>query len=398
MLKRALLLLILFAISGSAAGLATQEDPRWSVWLYDAASGHMTLVDGGGQALFSFNLELPPNYRHYPFEVAVSDSGTRIGYVASNNAGGRHARVYDVTARRLVIDRDLTPLFADATGLSAEDAFRFNETATALAYASQRANGGWQIAILDLAAGQATLTLRAGSALVENAGLPSEALPLIRRYAGQQVLFSILADGDEYGSYTWDLAANNLGVGTHNPTTDDDLFAPTGELLLAVSDASLPNTSAAFRDAQVNALYVYNMAQKRAFPFFAAADLSLHFPRFIQNGARILFGGMNSAGQLGWLIVERSGAGVGEWTPPTGTAVSSIKGLADGFVFTADTLNADSGHTTLFHVVATAGTFASAPLWSSPANTYPHLVWAGDPRLTAQAASKPWARISAPDD
>jgi hypothetical protein len=379
--------------------VAAQDSPLWTAWLYNPADGRMTLVDDTGEVMAAFNLPLPEGYAFYPFDVTVAQSGTRIAYVplaTSNQA--RRVLVYHVLERKLITDVDLSPLVAENQGALTEDAHSFNETGTALAFGLSPEEAGWQIGILDLESGRVTLILRSTSPNVKVVGIPTdpELLPVIQRYVGTQVMFTLVEPAatesqPERGSYTWNLTDNTVRVDTPYPAVANDYWSPTGEMIMAVVDADLPNESADFANQQANALYVYDPAeaapQAAPYPFFVARDLSLFFPRFVQNGARILFGGLDAEGASGWLVIERDGSGVGEWRPPDGTIISSIQGTATGFLYMAEMAG---GHATLFDVDMDTDLSTGTPIWSSAANDYPRLVWVGDKRQSRPDNARPW--------
>ncbi|MBZ0306320.1 MAG: hypothetical protein K8I82_09665, partial [Anaerolineae bacterium] len=247
---------------------------------------------------------------------------------------------------------------------------------------------------LDLESERMTLILRSTSPNVKAVGIPTDPdlLPVIQRYIGTQVTFTLVepsasASQPEGGSYTWNLTDNTVRVDTPYPAVANDYWSPTGEMIIAVVAAELPNDSVAFANQQANALYVYDPAQETLYPFFVARDLSLFFPRFVQNGARVLFGGLDAAGTVGWLVIERDGSGVGEWRPPDGTVISSIQGTAAGFLYMAEMPN---GHTTLFDVNMDTGLSVGTPIWSSATNDYPRLVWVGDKRQSRPDKARLW--------
>ncbi len=394
MCRRAGLLLMSLSLWLGLA-ISAQDAPLWTAWLYNPADGRMTLVDATGEVMAAFNLPLPPGYDFHPFDVTVAQSGTRIAYVplATTNQA-RRVLVYHAQERKLITDIDLSPLVDTDQGAITEDAHRFNETGTALAFGLSPADEGWQIGILDLESEQVTLILRSTSPNVKTVGLPTdpELLPVIQRFIGTQVTFTLIEPSPaesqpEHGSYTWNLTDNTVRVATPYPATANDYWPPTSEMIMAVVDAELPNESAAFANQQANALYVDDPTQAVPYPFFVARDLSLFFPRFVQNGARVLFGGLDVEGASGWLVIERDGSGVGEWQPPEGTIISSIQGTAAGFLYTAEMAN---GHTTLFDVNMDAGLSVGRPVWSSAANDYPRLVWVGDKHQSRPDNARPW--------
>jgi hypothetical protein len=407
MFRRGMVILLSLLLVSAAWG---QDEALWLAWLYNPADGRMTLVNDSGEIQQVLFLPLPPKFVYPPFEVTVSDSGARVGYIVSDEVGKPYyARVYDINREEIITDYDLTELLPDDS--NGDDSFRFNETLSALAL-SYGVDDGWQILILDLNSSFITLSLRSASPqAVEADILSGEGIsPLLRRYHGSQVTFSTVVNQPnsessddeallgllERGSYTWDLTTNRVRVDTSYPAPDGDFLALTGESLVAVADPDLPNQSRDFPYAQANALYVHDPVQGESFPLFNVDDHSFYFPRFIQNGARILLGGFDSEGQSTWYVIERSGELVGEWSPPSGTVLTSVRGMADGFLYTVDTLGAEGGHATLLAVDTTEGLAVGRPVYSSASNTYPRLVWVLDRRLrdSLPRSAKEWGRLT----
>lgn len=353
-----------------------QATQVWLAWLYNPADGRMTLVGDDGKVYQAFNLPLPDGYPYHPFKATVSQSGTRIAYVAGDGSAARWARVYDVNARKLTADYPLSE-----ANTVFDDTHSFNENVSAVAFGFRRSAAVWQITIVDLSTGLTTLFLRSGSP--QTSHLPTEGTPVVQQYAAATVIFTLVnttgETSGEMGSYTWDLRTNTVAVNTPHPAPDADFFAPTGEIVLTVSDQDFPYQGGSFGYAQANALYAYTPAFGAFFPFYTLPNRSFYFPRFVQNGARILSATIDANGVSSWLLLERDGTLAGEWLPPEGSVVSSVMGTADGFIYTADTIR--SGHTTLLWVNTQDGLTTGAPVWSSAANAYPRLMWLRDSRM-----------------
>jgi hypothetical protein len=382
------------------------QETLWTAWLYNPANGNMTLLDDRGAVLDGFILPLPKGYDFYPFEVGVAHDGTRVSYVAmASQSGARQVRVVDTNKHELIADYELTT--GGGVGFIAEEGNHFNESGTALAFAYSQKQGGWQIAILDIQSGLVTLSLRSASPAVTVATLPVDAgiTPIVQRYSRGKVMFTLVqigaAEGPlERGSYTWDAVANTIRADSMYTSLDYDVFEPTGEVIMSAFEGNLPNQNDRFRSRQMNVLVVYDAVIRGPYPFYNTATISLYQPRFIQNGERILVGNFDAQGKSGWLVIERDGTLVGEWQSAPGVVVSSIQGSADGFLYTGDTVNPGSGHTTLFTVNTRDGLASSdtivetgTPLWSSDADNYPRLVWLNDTRLNNEGEYRAWGRV-----
>lgn len=384
---------------------AAAKAPLWTAWLYNAASGDLTLLDDGGAVLDGAKLPLPARYEFYPFDVAVAPNGTRIAYVASQGQG-RRVLVYETTQKQLLMDYKLPSLLTEGMDFTVESALKFNESGRALALGYALKDGGWQVAVLDVQSALVTLILRDSQARI----IPNEqgVAPVVQHYQGAEVTFTMVkgdeaAGRTEQGSYVWNTTSNTVREDAAYPTLDNDTYAPTGEVVSAGFDAHLPNSSQAFSDQQANALFIFDPTTKTRHAFYNAQALSLYFPRFIENGRRVLAGTFDAQGKPGWLILERVGASVGKWSAPEGTVVGSLRGTAEGFLYTANTVDPAGGHVTLLTVKTSDGlttndtvTETGTPLWSSPPGSYPRIVWLKDTRLKDTGDYKAWAEVSIP--
>src|SRR5690348_7040858 len=93
--------------------VAAQENTTWRAWLYNPATGEMTLVDGSGYIQGQAQIPLPVGYMFYPYEVAISHSGQRIAYILTNKTT-QELFVYDPRPgiRRIRLQYELPPLYA----------------------------------------------------------------------------------------------------------------------------------------------------------------------------------------------------------------------------------------------------------------------------------------------
>ncbi len=365
----------------------------WIVWLYDSAAGRMTQITPQGAAQ-DFILPLPAGFDRYPGRVAVGRGGQPFAYIVSNSATFQGQLVVaDQTAARATFNLPLT--FADSWEFFAsEQVFRRDNGAVALGYSLE--GGGWGIIVFDIAAGAVTHTLRHDTPLAAALGLPAGfgLTPVVRDFSGDAVTFTLVQAGaggaPAYDSYTWSLSAGTIAANPTWPGLDSDIFAPTGEVVMALPDDRLANARAAFTFYQANSLHVYDPFTGARFPFYNAPDRTLALPRFIQNGERILVDTMDAAERYRWLVIGRDGV---EWGAlPAAVRILDARGLPDGFVYTTDAFA--PGVTTLVYVNTRGPLNAGAPIWTSLPGAQPVIAWAGGVGAVAQAAATPWAKLA----
>ncbi|MBZ0274698.1 MAG: SH3 domain-containing protein [Anaerolineae bacterium] len=373
------------------------QGDQWSAWLFDSVAGQMISVTGAGGAVETVTLPLPEGgfqMRH----VAVGWGGSPFVYVADSDTS--LPRLIVAERDRIRYQTELPDTYSDNLEFIAGST-PFKEDNTALALGYSLLTQGWEIIIYDLRSGAITSTLRSSDPLVTVTGLESGfgVTPVIRHFAGNEVVFSLVlagADGaSQYPTYTWHLDTGRFDKNDAYPALDSDLFPATGEVIMTLPDDRLPNTSAAFPFFQSNTLQVYTPASGTRYPFFYVADLSLFRPRFIQNGEWILVGGDTAiGGQSIWLILGRDGQLAG--TLPATITPESIWGLADGFLYTTGGFN--PGATTLVYANTRSGLNAGAPAYVGDAGQALSIAWAGDTGLSAASAAAytPWAQLAPP--
>lgn len=376
---RRLALLILF---GTGLVLRAQTE-TWQAWLYHPG-GEMTLIDGGGYIRDQLTLPLPTGYDRYSFDLTVSSDGTRAAYLAANFKGEQHLMVHHLERDRLLLDYPLPPILTDGITFVTADADPFHPDTGSLAFGFSQPDGGWQIQVIDVQTGFAAQILRSGSGNVSAAGIPATAglTPVIRRFSGTRVLFTLaqVQGGVDSGAggYVWDIQTNGLNAAPQMAALDSDTFAITGEIIFPLLDESVAEANF----SQPNALYLYDPLLDDSFPIYASADRGLLGPRFVQNGEAALVNSFDQEGRPRFLILGRNGTIQGEWQPPQGMVLSSLRGTAEGFAYTANTIDpGGKGTTTLFGLNTYAGLNEGAPLYTSAPGTQPRIVWLGDARF-----------------
>jgi hypothetical protein len=375
----------------------------WQAWLYDANNLRMTLVSEAG-FLRDFVLPVEGGFDLFPQRVAVAHGGGIMAYTIANSRNfasllllARSDGSYMASAIPLTGNTAAT-ILADSLQYSANE-FIFDETDSSLALGYSLVDGGWEIVVFSTENLQELHRLRSNDPLLAVLGLPSQQgiTPIIQRNQAGTITFTLIMTGTEgaaeYPSYTWNVDTNAVTVDIAYPSLDNDTLAATGEVIMSMADDRLPNTSGNFIFFQANSLHVYDPVQNGRYPFYNQPDVSLHSPRFVQGGERVLAAASDAAGTaITWQVIERSGALLGPI--PTPMNITSVEGVPDGFVYTTDTFN--PGTTTLVFVNTRDGLDAGVPAWTSAPGATPQIMWTGSPGFTAQTALPGWAQLAAP--
>ncbi|NWG18008.1 MAG: SH3 domain-containing protein [Chloroflexi bacterium] len=389
MFKRMLWVVILLLALPAAA-----QGETWTAWLFDGATGLMTRVSETGEQE-AFVLPLSPGFDRYPRRVAAGHGGAPFAYLVYNS---------DTFQGQLIVSRRDALQAAFSLPLTLGDTFEFNagenvfnDDNTALAFGYSLDGGGWAIVVMDTRTGGIAHTLRADDPLVGVLGIPGGygLTPVVRRFLGRDVIFTLVQSGTEgaaeYDSYAWNLDTGALIAHPGYPALQADTLPSTGETVMALYDARLPNQSDSFIFFQANALHVYEPVSGARFPFYNAPAESLFGARFIQNGELVLVNAGSADGLSSqWHVIRRDGNLAG--TLPSTTALQDVAGLPDGFLYTTDAFN--PGATTLVYVNTRGGLNAGAPVWTSAPGAQPVIVWAGG--AAAATALLPWAQLAEP--
>jgi len=183
------------------------------------------------------------------------------------------------------------------------------------------------------------------------------------------------------------------------PTLDNDTFELTGEIVMPFVDERLANQIASFNFGQANSLHVYDPTTGGRFPFYNNPALTLIWPRFIEGGQRIIVSARDPQDVTTWLLIGRDGSAtpINEPLSIDGGQVSSIQGVADGFVYTLDA--PDGSGSALAYANTQAGPITPVVVWNSEPGMFARMVWVDDLRtlpITAQSAVG-WAQLAAPE-
>jgi len=373
----------------------------WSAWLYDPESGHLALVYGDGTVTRDLYVPLSQGFNQLPSNVAFSHDGLLLAFVAGNSdTGERQLVVFDTAAQVQKLLVNLPVLRADSFAAgSPERAFNDNNTLLAFGFAT---DDGWRIDVYDLTTGTVVYTLfDEATTGYEVVGEGGPLLPVIQRFEGTRVTFSLgIVGTDGYyraSSFVWDFLTSSLLPAPEYFQLDTDIFAPTGEILMSADAPDLLNQAEGFfANSQRNALYVFDPALGRYFPFYNDPARDLFWPRFVQNGERIFVGGYPARAESPDLfLIERDGTVISAVSVPD---ITSVRGLTDGFIYGLEIPSASGDAISLVYVDTRAGERleGGTPVWTSAPNTQYRIVWAEDQRQAETTEYMEWAQLAEP--
>ncbi len=366
-------LLLLLCVSAAQAQQAT-----WLAWLYHAPTGELLQVDDGGRVRARATLPLPEGYTLRPFAVAVSPSGNRFAYVVTGE--GALPALLLVYDHALGVARTAYPLAGlDTDSLSLAQGvptlFAPDENTLAIGYALRGV--GWQVAVMDIASGQAVLLLRGGYGVA--ADLPNAAgvAPLVWSWDGRSAAFALLDSGQTLGGFVWDTATGALLPAPSWGASVLAVYPPSGEL--ARGDGST--------------VYVHRGEARAA--VFAREGERVFALRFVRGGSALLIGTVDALGVPHFWLLRRDGTLQG-WRVADNALIGSVFGTQAGVLYTVDTIvptgAASQGVTTLYASSLTEE--ADTPLFTSAVATNPRLIWLSE---TIQSAPAFWGWVELED-
>ncbi len=380
--------------------------PEWQAWLYET-SGRAVLLDQDGRLRDTVELVPPDDFgddspQALPAHLSSSYDGVYLVYVYSQLGIPTLLEVYDTSRDRVVMDyrlpRDNTPSVPNHTIDRAPNNNLFNETQTALAFGHSFGEAGWQIAVLELRTGDLITRLAHDNPSMQalSAEIGFGVVPVIQRFEGNLVYFTLYTSGalaPPYPSYIWNTTTDTIMPTTIYANPEVDNFAPTNEIIMAMTDARLDNTAANFQYGQINALHIYDPIRDGRYPFYNAPELWLFQPKFIQNGERILVGGSDPSGSFtGWVVIERDGTQVG--VVPFDRSVVDVAGVGDGFLYIPRETDEEFPAVEVWYVNTREGLGQGELIWQSIRMGRAQLVWAGyDAEDTSYTE---WARLALP--
>ncbi|MCU0512195.1 MAG: SH3 domain-containing protein [Anaerolineae bacterium] len=380
--------------TATPAAAVAGDGSAWQAWIYQD-DGLAIRIDQDGTALDVDEIPLSSPPAAPPARLTASADGTLLAYVLRV---ADTARLYVYHTRRDTLLLSYRVPVAASTALAhtierAPQANLFTEAATALAF-GYGTGDGWQIDLIDLADGTATASLRHDSPamLALNTATAFGTVPVIQKVAGGRVHFTVQPPGallPPYASFVWDTSADTVNPTAIYASPQTDTWAPTGEVIMSLRDERLPSIDDRFLYGQLNALHVYDPATNTRYPFYVSPQLWLYRPLFIQNGERLLSGGVDPSGAfIGQVVLERDGEQAG--LLPLADDVLDAAGTGDGFIY----LPQDVARVRVQYVNTRQALDAGVEVWSIERTGRPQLVWAG--YAARPAVYRPWRVLALP--
>jgi SH3-like domain-containing protein len=402
-LTGALGLLVLFV----ALPIQAQPILDWEAWLYDDVNARMYRIDSTATVNNEIILNLVMG-EEISMHVGVSPSGSKVAYVGYlPNEVVLH--VDDLLTGDAIINQTLMA----EQPLNTLNSFDFNDMNFAWSDDESRIavglqiNGFWTLCVYDANTGAILAEINTSDARISEGNFG--VLPIIGNVTNDSVSFMLLLTGaggaPEYGSYRWNTITQDIIPDDRFRTLFVDVLERTGEVLLPVSDYSLPNQSATFDGpaVQFNTLHVGLPNQTSTQAFVVDGNFSFLYPHFIQNGELIATFSDSMLNDLArWDVYDRGGVWLGSLQ--IGAFIPDMIGLSDGLLYSTQTSNLENTHpafasansNALVYINTSDGFFndAGEVLYVGADGLNPRLVWARDYRSDVlPLPSLAWGRI-----
>lgn len=347
---------------------SAQGGRAWTAWMYNPADGSIAQVAPDGRVVGALYLPLPQAYNTYGGRIVVSPSGRYIAYSAYDSTAAEQNSqlfVYDVPLGSILFGYDLadaqTSGFDSANGFNAlPDSAAFDEVNGQFAFGYLREGGAeWRVVVGDLANGAEFTSLSSGSA---SDVIPEHDVPVVRRYDGQRVTFTMVPPSDTgadglYPAFNWNIGTGELTENGAYVTFDAAVLPATGEWLRVIHDESLRIAGGATTNA-VEAI----APSGEGFTFYTDAESNLERAYFVEDGARVLVEVEHLAtGQRSLRVLNRDGSVAGELIG----ALENIKGTPSGYVGTFDSAEGVA----LAYVDTSVNPHAPVTLWTAGGST-----------------------------
>jgi len=390
---------------GSISPTGAQDAASWSVWVYDASSGHAVQVDDAGTIRNDLTLPVPDAYApesyRYSLGMAVSDDGTRLAYrlrgLDTDGFALVTVMVYDALTGEVLLQYN-PPIAPNADSFDIAPTVRlFSDNGGALAYAYATGDSAetqvWQMIVLDVFTGELTATLASSDEViaVQDFGLQETPflLPSIHNYSGTQVDFTLFPYETGLNlptdSFQWNVISGRVVLAQRYPTITSDVLMNTGEAVLPTVDERV-----AYDDSYVpylNALHVFRPDLGGRVPFFATTTVDIFDAFFVQNGERVALVGdsLLDFSQV-WLLIDRDGAS---------RVLTNIRAQNDVLTHTPDgfayIIAGESP--VLTHARTRTTDIEQTPLWIGRAGGDYSPVWSSPPTDANYGA---WAQLAPP--
>jgi len=169
-----------------------------------------------------------------------------------------------------------------------------------------------------------------------------------------------------------------------SPFVAHDRFPQTGEHIFVQRDSRFPIRDLDSANYASNTLWVYDPITRSRYPFFTRR-MAFSPLYFVQNGQRIVVGGVDENETEQWLLIERDGVLV---RPLCAVERRSVHGTKHGFIYARSV----DGRTEIMDC-------DTRYLW------FDRLVWAGegdweivwvDPQTDSYGPFRPWVQLAEP--
>ncbi len=390
---------------GLSVGLpAHAQSGAFEAWLYESTSGEMVRVNQSGE-VSRLTLPLPAGFDTYPYSsVAVSPDGETFAYMAGLTASFNTTLViYSARTNSVVATYAPTGSAYTSFDFGAKYAFSPSGGQLVFGYSLDRELGGWDMVLINLS--DFSLVASVSSVTPAAAGVPNDfgitPTPLHIRSDGLIAFAAVRAGTDGMGgfdAFLWDPVAGSVTPTVGYSDIGLDIFAPTGEVISAGTDARFPATPVEEMPfGQLNVLSYFTRTTGLLTPFHSDAILSFYGPTFVMNGAYILVGAFDGLTTT-YRLLDRSGTNLGglDILPaPYNTA-----GTRDGFIY----LQQIGTTPALFNVNLRDGTIdlseTETAVWIGTDGTSPTVVWVGGgdptvPYFSVEPSYTTWGALAA---
>lgn len=364
----AIIIAATFVALFTPTNISAQGGRDWTAWMYNAADGSIAQVAPDGRIVGALYLPLPQAYNTYGQRVVVSPSGRYVAYSAYDSTAADPSSqlfVYDVSLGSILYGYDLAD--AQTSGFDFAAGFRllpdsaaFDEVNGQFAFGYLREGSAeWRVVVGDLANGTEFTSLSSGSA---SDVTPQGDVPVVRRYDGQRVTFTMVPPGGAsvggvYPAFDWNIGTGELAENGAYATFEIAALPATGERLHVIRDEALPIAEG----ATTNVVEAITPDGER-FTFYTDPEANLERAYFVEDGARVLVEVTNLAtDQRSLRVLNRDGTVAGELL---GT-LENIRGVPSGYVGTFDSAEGLA----LAYIDTSLNPHAPVTLWTAGGST-----------------------------
>jgi hypothetical protein len=398
-LRRIALLLSFFLIIN-----LSQAQEAWRLWLYDAQSGDIYLVENTGAVQISAVLPVPTAFVNYSLSpnLTVSLDGQRLAYsISGTNAEEQQIdafTVYDIANDRVNFTFE-PPQQAETDSLLFSK-IAWNSTGNIVAYAyawgTSEEDQGWAIKVFNAVDGREIAELTNTSPYFENQPIriAPYLLPVLQYYGEASLGFNLVPYQTydfniELDNYQWDIVTGRVNRTNRAPRLTGDTWQATGETVSPMLDERI-NYDARLAP-YTNALQVYRPDIAARVTFFASTTYDLLEASFAENGQKIVARAEDMLSfQETRLLINR--AGVSRVLPQINPIEDVILASPTGFVYMID-----NATPFLINLDTRDDSFAQAAIWQAPNESRLVPVWVSP--LAAQSDGEnydAWGQLAPP--